>query len=534
MPPVLRAPRVWCLAAVLVTTTAAAAVAAPPGADRGLEARVLRAKRRVMPSVVTVVPVQEFFVGGERQKRLGTGSGVIIDRDGHVVTNQHVIGKGKKVLCILSDEREVPATVVGSDPYTDLAVIKLDADTLGGPAPFARFGDSDKLEQGQFVIALGSPFGLMRTLSMGVVSTTQRVLPLRQNNVGRYNTWVQTDAAINPGNSGGPLVDLRGRVVGINTRGLVGVAENIGFALPSNLVKEISRVLIADGRVSRSTLGLRFQSMESVRWILGTRGGLAPTGALVAAVEPGSPAQAAGALPGDIVMAIDGVPVDGRYDQHIPPLRKRIADMPEGREVVLRVLRRDAELTLSMRTAPLDVFYAEEFQAEAWGLTVTAVTDKIRLAQRLDDTSGVHVASAARGKPGHRGGLRAGDIIYHLDDEPVVDLDSFRELYDAVREDKPLVLLEVRNGSFYRFVLVKTKKKADDTQEDEQPEEGTAAATEGAASAETDEVEAETAPNAAAADEAEPATTDEIEAEPAPNDATDGPTPDAEQQAPSE
>ena len=447
-------------------------------ADGTLQTRILRAKRKVIPALVHIVPVQEFFVGGERRKRLATGSGVIIRRDGYVLTNSHVIGKGQKIICVLSDEREVPAIVVGSDPYTDVAVLKLDDTTLGGPVPFARFGDSDRLEQGAFVLAMGSPFGLARTVSVGVVSTMRRVLSDRAGTYGAFNTWIQTDAAINPGNSGGPLVDLHGRVVGINTRGL-GIAENIGFAVPGNIAREVANTLIADGRVERSTIGVTFQSLESLRGVAPQAAGARPGGALISSVERTGPSARAGVQPGDLLMAINGAPVDGRYDELIPPLRKRLSELPVHAPTILRIVRQGTERNVEVVPDSLDVYYAAEFQAEEWGLTLTAVTASLMERYRLDDTSGVHVASSAPGKSAHTAGLRPGDVVYLLDGEPVRDLDHFRELYATVAEEKrERILLEVRNGSFYRFVLVKPKivKDTDAAEEAEVPDDTDAAA----------------------------------------------------------
>ena len=454
-------------AALVLLCGIVGAAGRPPAAaaaEASLQRNILRAKRKVLPALVHIKPIQEFFVGGQRKKRLTSGSGAIISRDGYVITNSHVIGKGQKIICILSDEREVPAVVVGTDPYTDLAVLLLDADTLGGPVPYARFGDSDRLEQGQFVLAMGSPFGLQQSVSAGVVSTTHRVIGDTRS-IGRFNTWIQTDAAINPGNSGGPLVDLHGRIVGINTRGMVGVAENIGFSIPGNLAKEIADRLIATGWVERSTLGLSFQSIDSVRGLPLWENGTRPTGPLINAVARGGPAEAAGVRPGDIVVAINGEAADGRYDEHIPPLNKRIADLPPNTPTTLSLLRAGEPLEVIATTEPLEVFWADEFQAEDWGLTITGVTDSLVTRYQLDDTSGVHVASSAPGKPGYSAGLRPGDVVYFMDKAPVRDLEHFQELYETVREEqRERILLEVRNGSFHRFVLVKPTYKTEEAE----------------------------------------------------------------------
>ncbi len=201
----------------------------------GAQSAVLRAKDKVAPALVHIRPVKEVFSRGERQEVSLIGSGFLISPDGYVVTNEHVAGQSEMVKCVLSDKTQVDAEVVGTDPYTDLAVLKLRVDRQ---LPHVSFGSSAALEAGDMVLALGSPQGLARSVSLGIVSVTDRYLEDSRLRLAPYNNWIQTDAAINPGNSGGPLVNLRGEVVGVNARVLRG-AENVGFAIPSDVAREV-------------------------------------------------------------------------------------------------------------------------------------------------------------------------------------------------------------------------------------------------------------------------------------------------------
>ncbi|RME28914.1 MAG: hypothetical protein D6800_03360, partial [Candidatus Zixiibacteriota bacterium] len=208
------------------------------GQNNSFQKDIYRARDKVLPALVHIQPVIKDFNTGELKKQAIIGSGVIFHPDGYVVTNYHVAGKAERIICTLSDREEVPATFVGGDPPTDIAVIKLDLSEYDGQIHVAQFGNSDSVQVGQQVLAMGSPLSLSRTISMGVISTRDRYfsdeirLPTGEP-TGRYNLWLQTDAAINPGNSGGPLVDMSGRVIGINSRATFG-ANNLGFAIPVN------------------------------------------------------------------------------------------------------------------------------------------------------------------------------------------------------------------------------------------------------------------------------------------------------------
>ena len=229
---------------IITVAMAAAAAAAPPP----IQEQIFKARDKVMPAVVHIQPVIKNYNTGKLEKQAVVGSGVIFHIDGYVVTNYHVAGKAERILCTLGDKEIVSAEYIGGDPPTDIAVLKLNLDEHKGPIVVADFGNSDSIQVGQYVLAMGSPLSLSRSVSAGVISTRDRYfspdvrLPTGER-TGRYNLWIQTDAAINPGNSGGPLVDLSGRIVGINSRAKI-FAKHLGFAFTINVVRDVTEELI--------------------------------------------------------------------------------------------------------------------------------------------------------------------------------------------------------------------------------------------------------------------------------------------------
>ena len=228
-----------CLLAIVLSAAACSDIGGNSSKRIDFRKIIATAKSRVYPALVFVKPVQESFLEGERKRIEVLGSGVIIDPEGYVVTNNHVAEKAVEVNCVLGDKEQVPARVIGLDPETDLALLKLKLKKDHPPLPVAEFADSNQVTEGQFVMALGAPFGFTRSISLGITSNTQRYLGFTTEH--KYNVWFQTDATINPGNSGGPLVNTEGRIIGINTLGTF--TGNIGFSIPSNVVRDIRLVL---------------------------------------------------------------------------------------------------------------------------------------------------------------------------------------------------------------------------------------------------------------------------------------------------
>ncbi len=419
---------------------------APGCASLGGQQAVLRAKERVAPALVHIRPVKEVFTEGQRREMLVMGSGFVATPDGYVITNEHVAGARDRVYCVLNDKTEVEAKVVGTDPFTDIAVLKLEVDH---PLPHVRLGDSDGLEAGQYVLALGSPHGLSRSVSMGIVSVTDRYLSGEGPLAAPYNTWIQTDAAINPGNSGGPLVNMRGEVIGVNSRKLSG-AENLGFAIPVNIARDVMAAIIAEGRVRRSWLGLNLQEM------LAKTENPDQKGILISDVEPLSPALDAGVRPGDILAAVNGEPVHARFEEELPMARKRIADLPVDSEVTLSILRGTETLDIKAKTAEKSALKGQEVALSEWGFTVGEVTPAVARFAALAKMSGAWITGVQVGGKAGNAGLQQGDVILEMDGQAIENLAQFQTLYqERLASKQALVLMFVKRGAITRYAIVK-------------------------------------------------------------------------------
>ncbi|MCP4641236.1 MAG: PDZ domain-containing protein [bacterium] len=443
-------PRTWTILACCLALAGCATLG-------GNEGAVIRAKNRVAPALVHIRPVKEVFSGGKREEVLVVGSGFIISRDGYVVTNEHVAGDASLVRCVLSTKEEVDAQVVGTDRFTDIAVLKLmtDRDDL----PTVKLGSSARLESGQTVLALGSPHGLARSVSAGIVSVTDRYLSQRGNMVSPYNNWIQTDAAINPGNSGGPLVNLKGEVVGVNTRRLGG-ADNVGFAIPVDIAKEVVETIIETGRVRRSWIGATFQEITRKDEEIDRNG------VVIADVNPLSPAFEAELQAGDILLEVNGTRTNARFVEDLSAIRKLIADLPVGEPATLRIARGEEILDIEVVTEEKSDLKGQEVALEEWGFTVSEMTPAIVRRAGLPSRRGAVVSGTQVGGIAANAGLNQGDIILRMDETEVENLASFKRLYDErVASKQRLVLLDVKRSAATRYVLVKQGQ-------DEKPEPG--------------------------------------------------------------
>ena len=435
---------------------AAAQPRTPPKADapkidaravlRALEDAFSAVADRVTPAVVNVTTVpkrgatpedaperfREFF-GEEfyeryfrqrpREEQRASGSGVIVDPKGYILTNNHVIENAQDINVRLSDGRKLAAKLVGRDPKTDLAVLKVDAPA---PLPVADLGDSDHLRVGQWAIAIGNPFGLDRTVTVGIISATART----RVGVTQYENFIQTDASINPGNSGGPLLNIDGKVIGINTA-IVATGQGIGFSIPINQAKEVMRQLIAGGRVVRGWLGIAIQDMTDE--LSGTFGVKEREGVLVADVMKGGPAEAAGVRPGDVIVELNGGAI-----KEVPELQRRVAGVAPGQTVRLTVLRDKKPVRLSVKIGemPADepAAAAAPPDEEGWGLRVEPLSAEAALRLNIPVTQGLLVTEVAPGSPGDRAGLRRGDVIVEAGRTPVADPAT---LFRALAQLKP-------------------------------------------------------------------------------------------------
>jgi len=421
--------------------------------------KIYRARDKVYPALVHIQPVIKDYNTGELKKQAVVGSGVIFHPDGYVVTNYHVAGKAERIICTMYDKEQVQAEYIGGDPSTDIAVIKLDLAEYIGRISVAEFGRSDELQVGQQVLAMGSPLSLSRSVSAGVVSTLDRYfssdvrLPTGER-TGRYNLWIQTDAAINPGNSGGPLVNLEGQVIGINSRATL-FANNIGFAIPINIVKRVTEAILKDGSVQRSWIGVHCQALQELEDYFGTGRN---EGVLVSSIDAGSPAEKSFLKAGDIILEIDGEPVSARFLEELPAFYNRIASHEPGTEVALKVLRDDEEYTFSVVTRSLGELQGEDFEASEWGFTVKAITQQMQIENQLKDSVGVYVTGVKRVGPADVGGLRRGDVVVAINKKPVYDLGAFALRYNALVEAEDKALLTVQRGGSVRLVVVSVDK----------------------------------------------------------------------------
>ncbi|MFW6051729.1 MAG: Do family serine endopeptidase [Myxococcota bacterium] len=385
----------------------------------------------------------------DHQVRQGNGSGVIIGPDGHILTNNHVVENATRITVVLQDGRHLEGEVVGTDPATDLAVVKVEAKGL----PTAEFADSDAVHAGEWSVAIGSPFGLDYTVTTGVVSAVGRA----GFGAAEIEDFIQTDAAINPGNSGGPLVDLEGKVIGINTM-IVGRGSGIGFAVPANLARHVARQIISDGHVRRAWIGVSFQSLTpELASHFGVDDGV-PRGALVSGVVPGGPAARAGLQPGDVVLSVDGKPIRESHE-----LLRAVIRKPVGDRVQLEVLRNGNRRRLALVTTERPD--AEDGRPDAkrsssngsesessYGLQLAKLTPE--LAKRLGvqgTTQGVVVAGVAPGRAAARAGLRRGDVVVEADNAAVENVATLKR---ALKDGKA-VLRVLRNESSFYTVLEK-------------------------------------------------------------------------------
>jgi serine protease Do len=394
---------------------------------------------------------RQFEVPKERREQ-SLGSGVIVDPNGLIITNNHVVAKADEIKVLLGDKREFKGKVVGTDPKTDIAVVKIDAKDL----PVIPWGDSDKLQVGEYVLAIGNPFGLNQTVTMGIVSAVGRA------NVGiaEYEDFIQTDAAINPGNSGGALVNTRGELIGINTAifSQSGGYMGVGFAVPSVMAKSVMDNLVKTGKVVRGWLGV---SIQDVTPELAKQFSLSEArGALVTDVLENSPAAKAGLQQGDVIVSYDGKPVENPGS-----LRNHVAETPVGRKVKIGIIRdkKEKELEVAIAEQPQEMTQSggEEPSAPSdhvstalAGLEVSELTPN--LARQLGiskSEKGVVITQIDSGSAGMAAGLRVGDLIVEMNRQSIKSLKDYNRAASKVRKDDSILLLINRQGRNSYFAL---------------------------------------------------------------------------------
>lgn len=382
--------------------------------------------------------------GPQSTPRRALGSGFIIDQKGLIVTNNHVVENAEKIMVKLSDEREFSAKVVGRDPQTDIAVIQIENGK--GNFPVAPLGDSTRLQVGEWVVAMGSPFGLDNTLTVGIVSAKGRHI-----GAGNYDNFIQTDASINPGNSGGPLINLRGEVVGINTAIFSQSGGNlgIGFAIPISLAKEILPELIKGGKVTRGWLGV---SIQRVTPELAESLGLEKSqGALVSDVIEGGPAAIAGIKTGDVIVEYNGNKV--AESNQVPIL---VARTKVGKAVNVTVMREKKQIPITVKIGELkdQKIVASGPKEGKLGLTVQDLTPQLAESLGISRTNGVVVTVVQPQSVASEAGLRRGDVILELNQKAITNSNSFQKAVNEAKPDSNLLFL-IRRGDSNLFLALK-------------------------------------------------------------------------------
>ena len=439
------------------------AVAQQPEPASGMPMTFAPVVTKVAPSVVSIntsktvrIPrgLRDFFgmpgPGAGRERERGLGSGVIVSEDGYILTNRHVIDAADEIVVHLADQKEFKAKKIGADPGTDVAVLKIDAKGL----PVLPFADSDKARVGDVVLAVGNPFGLTQTVTMGIVSGLGR----GGMGIVDYENFIQTDASINPGNSGGALVDMSGRLLGINTAifSRTGGNQGIGFAVPSNLAQEILKSIRTSGRVIRGYLGTVIQPVTPD---LASAFNLKePTGALVSDVAPGSPAEKAGIAHGDVITTFDGKKVEGPRE-----LRLMVGALHPGKKAVLKLLRNGQEKEITVELGELPQKEAAISSNNNSETPAPTILEGVRVTDLDEETRAeIHAPTSLKGaliveidpdSDAYRAGLRQGYVIEEIDRKPVQSAAEAMALAQSAPKDKPVLMRAWGEGQSRYFTL---------------------------------------------------------------------------------
>ncbi|HET7623660.1 MAG TPA: PDZ domain-containing protein [Verrucomicrobiae bacterium] len=443
----------------IVFLTAAAFLSFPAAFAKSdpvqLHAQVDNAIAKVKPALVRIRVVSAEFGSGREIKMQEVGSGAIISKDGYIITNHHVAGHAKRMFCTLWNREVIEAKLIGTDPLTDISVIKLLPDK---PRTFAvaSFGDSSAMRVGDYVLAMGSPMALSQSVTLGIVSNTEMVMPsfwgseaefrLDGENVGALVRWIAHDAAIYGGNSGGPLVNLKGEIIGINE-----ISFGLSGAIPGNLAKRVAEILIAHGKITRSWIGVDVQPLFKH---MGERKGV-----LVSGVITNSPAAEAGLKAGDLILRLDGKETDVRFDEQMPDFVRISSNLPIGKEVPLMIQRDGKEMKLKLRPQERGEINLPQQELKLWGLTVRDISFLTARQMKRDNQNGVLVTSVRPGGPAGEAkpAIQSRDIIVEVNGKPVNSVEDLEKLTESLTKGKtdrvPVVATFERKADRYLTVV---------------------------------------------------------------------------------
>ncbi len=408
------------------------------------------AKEKVFPAVVFIKCLRESNESGKKISEEVSGSGVLVSSDGEVVTNWHVVDKAVEVRCLLYDGRAYDAKILGSDKDVDLALLKLQRSAEDNlPLPFAVFGDSEILKEGDFVMAMGAPWGMSRSVSIGIISCTRRYLP----NAGEYSLWLQTDASISPGNSGGPLVNTNGEIIGINARGMF-FGGDLGFAVPATTVQNVIQQLREHGSMNWSWTGLLLQPIRDFNRNMYFD---AAEGVIVAGTEPDSPARSAGIQPKDRIIRIAGQPVTGMTEEDLPMIRRMLGLLPKDQLAKIEMVRGDKSISIELTPREKGKVEGDERACPRWDLSVKTINQFDNPDLYFSQKEGVYIFGVKSPGNAQNAGLQSQDIIQKIDGRDVKTLDDIQSIHAQSLEDistrHRLLFTVLRNGLQRQVVL---------------------------------------------------------------------------------
>ena len=432
---------------LIIPTILAAIALTTPARSQGLQIfddlqkLVISVSESVKPTVVHIEVVKKH----NNQRYESLGSGLIISKDGYILTNEHVVDQHFSVTVTLESKLEYPAKVIGTDKLTDIALLKIEPPSQE-ELKVARFGNSDSVEVGEWVLAVGNPYGFDRTVSFGIVSGKGRILNM-PDNAPLINEFIQTDAAIDPGSSGGPLVNLKGEVIGINS---IGVGRMQGFTIPINIAIDVKDKLLDTGTIERGYIGIVVQPLN--RSYAKYFGQPDLQGIIVSDVLENEPAGKAGLKPGDIITSFDGLPMAAENDDDLNKFTLAVSRSKVGETKTLGIIRDGHQRNIDIKIGPKPTVEPDEYETP-YDFTVEEITDLMFRSYLLQSTEGVYVKFVEVGTPADKGGLMAGDIIVEVMGKKISSLDDFKKALAKIEKPK-FIMLKVLRGKDHAFALL--------------------------------------------------------------------------------